>query len=567
MGSIIASVAFKKTFKEVVRYLKEKAIPSLKIELADVNNSYLKASNVENVKTIWQVDKKVNLNEFYYPSSIFVDANKILVESLEALPSNGKIVIQGIAGQGKSIFLRYLVGKELKEGKKIPLFVELRKISSKISLKKLIRDSVREVGIDIDISHLGYVYKSNKFTIILDAFDEIPESELKRTLTYLESLCAKFYNQQIIISARPYSDIQMVPYFNVYDLAPLKPKDFKPILLNFFDGNVDTVDKIISSINKNSANIEQLLTTPLLLTLLSVTYKSYNKVPSQLHEFYENLFHLLVNRHDSTKPGFRREYKSKLNERELEELFCAFSFFCMKGGQDSFKKREAIQIVNMAMKLANIKSASENDFLRDCVKNTCLIVEEGFYYHFIHKSIREYHAASYIKYSSSDLKEKFYSAAVLNSAKYNNELYFLSIIDKYLYNKFFLLPLYRKIFSLFSYDEKTKEIDISCFNNIEISADEYGNVNSVDFDGIHDVDTSYFTVNKQIYDIILSNFHNIDFRITASSYRLKDIDISSYVRDEIKKAMVKWCSNTYEIYKNLCLEVDNEKRIIEELKF
>ena len=116
MNSIFASIAFNSIFSEAVEYLKRK-IPSLKIAKANINDAYLKASNVENVKTIWQVDKNINLNDFYYPSKILVSGNKVLVDSLTSFPPNGKVVIQGIAGQGKSILLRYLVGKELKHGK------------------------------------------------------------------------------------------------------------------------------------------------------------------------------------------------------------------------------------------------------------------------------------------------------------------------------------------------------------------------------------------------------------------------------------------------------------------
>ena len=568
MIDIIASVAFKKAYKEVVEYLKSKTLPALKINLGDVDNVYLKAANVENVKTIWQVDKKINLNEFYYPSKINVEQNIISVDSLEDFPENGKIIIQGMAGQGKSIFLRYLVAKQLKIGTKIPIFIELRKISKSITLESLINESILDLGININITHMEYIFKSNKFTLILDAFDEIPASEVKATLTYLESLCLRYYMQQIIISSRPFSDIQMVTYFSVYDLAPLSESDFKPFLSKLFDNKITVVNDIISAIYENSTDIKQLLTTPLLLTLLTITYKSYNRVPSHLHEFYENLFHLLINRHDSTKPGFRREFISGLNEREMEELFSSFSFYCMKEDNDSLTKRDAIRTVSKAMNLVNIDNVSENDFLTDCVKNTSLIIEEGFNYYFVHKSIREYHAASFIKYSSFNLKEKFYAAAIINSKRYVNELFFLSIIDKHLYNTLFLIPLYKSIFNSLSYNEVAEEVNISCFDNIEVVADDdYGNVVSINFDGVYNIDSSYFGVDEKIYTIIISNFHKIDFKKKASSYKLKDIDMSECVRDKIKHAILEWCVSNHLKYMELRKMVEKEEKIIKNLDF
>ncbi len=567
MDSIIISVAFKAIFSEATEYLKSK-IPTLKIAKSNISDVYLKASNVENVKTIWQVDKNINLNEFYYPSKILVSGNKVLVDSLNSFPPNGKVIIQGIAGQGKSILLRYLAGKELKDGNKIPLFIELRKVSNKLTLERLILESISELGIDIDASQLSYIFKSNKFSLILDAFDEIPEKEIKATITYLEYLCSKYFSQQVIISSRPNSDIQMVTYFNVYNLAPLGPKDFTPILTKFFDNQKSIIDEIILSINKNTSNIEELLTTPLLLTLLTITYKSYNRIPMQLHEFYENLFHLLVSRHDATKPGFRREYKSELNEREIEDLFCAFSFYCMKMGKVSLTSKEANNAVLDAISITNITSVDGSDFLNDCVSNTSLILKEGLSYHFIHKSIREYHAASYIKYSPTELKEKFYSSAVWNSSKYYNELQFLSVIDQHSYNQLFLLPLYRIIFSKFNFDCNTNKIDKSSFDNIEIEADEdYGNLVSVNFGDLHEIDISYFGVNTAIFEVIVNNFGEIDFKQKASKYVLKDVDLSSSIRDKIEKEIVTWCIENHKKYIQLCKSVRNKESIIEQIDF
>lgn len=567
MSSIIASVAFKSIFSEAVEYLKRK-IPSLKITKANINEAYLKSSNVENVKTIWQVDKNINLNEFYYPSKIFVSGSKVLVDSLSSFPPNGKVVIQGIAGQGKSILLRYLVGKELKYGNKIPLFIELRKISDKKTLEKLILESVSELGIDVGDSQLNYIFKSNKFSLILDAFDEIPEKEVKAAVTYLEFLCSKYFSQQIIVSSRPNSDIQMITYFDVYNLAPLGPRDFTPILTKFFDNQENIIDDIILSINNNTSNMEQLLTTPLLLTLLTITYKSYNRIPLQLHEFYENLFHLLVSRHDSTKPGFRRKYKSELNERELEDLFCAFSFYCMKMGKVSLTSREANNAVSDAIHITNIKGVYESDFLNDCIRNTSLILKEGLEYHFIHKSIREYHAASYIKFSPTELKEKFYSNALRHSSKYYNELQFLSVIDEHSYNQLFLLPLYRMIFSKFSFDSKSNKIDKASFDNIQLEADkDYGNLVSVNFGDLHEIDISYFGVNTAIFEVIVNNYVEIDFKQKAENYKLKDVDLSNRIRNKIEKVIITWCVENFDKYILICESVRNRENIIEQIDF
>lgn len=66
------------------------------------NSLYRKISSVQKVKTIWQVDKEVNLKQFYYPSRVINDKKLIAVNTINKLPHDGSIILQGIVGQGKS---------------------------------------------------------------------------------------------------------------------------------------------------------------------------------------------------------------------------------------------------------------------------------------------------------------------------------------------------------------------------------------------------------------------------------------------------------------------------------
>ncbi len=91
-----------------------------------------KVTSFQRVKTFWQRDKSVPLTSFYYPSQILFEAGvKKKADSLRELPKTGNYIIQGIVGQGKSIFLRHLCVQELRETGpgRIPVFLELRTLS------------------------------------------------------------------------------------------------------------------------------------------------------------------------------------------------------------------------------------------------------------------------------------------------------------------------------------------------------------------------------------------------------------------------------------------------------
>jgi hypothetical protein len=53
---------------------------------ANVKSLYKKIASIQNVKTIWQVEKEVNLKEFYYPSNIIVNDKRINISRLDGIP-------------------------------------------------------------------------------------------------------------------------------------------------------------------------------------------------------------------------------------------------------------------------------------------------------------------------------------------------------------------------------------------------------------------------------------------------------------------------------------------------
>lgn len=460
VSSTLVSSTFKFVMDEFLTSLKKKSSKFKKLNL-NIEDSYRKASLVENVKTIWQIDKPVNLHNFYYPSRLILDNKQHTFTSLKDFPPEIKCVIQGTAGQGKSIFLRYLSSIEIRNGDSIPLFVELRKISDKKTLEQLVIDALIDIGIDTDRSNLDLVLSSGKISLLLDAFDEISEEYIKDTITFIEQVCCKHHYLRVIVSSRPDSTIQASNQFNVYKLAPIGPSDFRPMLEKFFDGESQSVDEIITSIHKSTSKIKNLITTPLLLTLLTITYRGYNKIPESPHEFYEGLFPLLVHRHDATKPGFVRKYRSGLNENQLEKLFHAFSFCCMITQKVSLTRSETIEHIGRAIKVSEITPCSESSFISDCVKNTCLIIEEGNDFHFIHKSIREYHAARFIRDADLDLKKKFYNAAISEYVKYKEEVKYLKEIDTYCFDEYFLVKKLKSILDYLKWDGHSIDLTYS----------------------------------------------------------------------------------------------------------
>ena len=398
-------------------------------------------SKITHVKTLWNIDKEVSLYEFYYPSQIEFSKSVIKkVDSIKDLGKSQNFVIQGTAGQGKSIFLRYLCGQELRDeftSGRIPIFVELRRIKQGQGVRSLIIESLQKFGISATDQLFDLYAESGKFVLLLDAFDEIDPALVQESLADIELLADRFADTlQVIITSRPNADIQYSSRFRIFKLNHLRPSDHLPFFKKICtDKNqAEDLSKVISS---SATDVKGLLTTPLMLTLLVMLYKSIQTVPDTVPRFYEELFDVLFYRHDHSKPGFRRKRFTNLDDTTIRNLFSAFCFYVRFNGYGTVTSQQLVECCELASDSVGAP-VEPKKFKDEIVKTVCLMHEEGFELSFIHKSVAEYYAASFVKDSSDEFATQFYALACDAPEDWELVLKFLSQIDKYRHAKYFM---------------------------------------------------------------------------------------------------------------------------------
>lgn len=396
-------------------------------------------SDLNNVRTIWSPEKNISLSDFYYPSKIKSFEGAKSVNYISDLGS-GCVVVQGIVGQGKSILFRYLAMQELShpERPRIPLFLELRKLSKDLTLMAAIKKSLAACDIDTNDDVFAYLANSRRLVVLLDGFDEIESDVVKATTIEIDDIVTRYPLLQIVVSSRPDNEIQKLSNFSVVDINPLGVKDYLPFLKKL-NVQTDKAATIVEAITASPSNVSSLITTPLMLTLVVMVYQSESQIPVELPEFFEKLFYTVFTRHDKLKPTFERQHYSLLSERKLQELFEAFCFMAMQAGHgrtlNSSQFSEAFDLAQDCVKGSN---CSEDGFRKDITKVSCLMLEEGFQdATFLHKSIAEYHAAAFVKDSGDSFAKKFYEIASENWSYWKECLLFLKSIDKYRFSKFF----------------------------------------------------------------------------------------------------------------------------------
>lgn len=445
-ATLLATGAGKKglenVFNDIYGLLKKSLTKKVAVwrALGKIDGLYHKWRRVRLVKTIWQVEKAIDLAKFYCPSRVKIDTKRRQIDDIGDLPDHQNIVIRGTVGQGKSIFFRYLTARELAKGNAIPLFVELRRIGRGRSLRDHLLEELESLGIKIDVEILYFLCKQGKIILFLDAFDEVSEEQRTVLVEEIEHLCKRYEALRVFISSRPNSGIENSAFFSVYDLSPLEGDEYKDVIRRMCHRGSDQAE-IIAGVKRTG--IDRILTTPLMVALLLVRYRIDQSIPENMISFYDDLFYLLLRRHDKSKAGYVRPRKSKLSDLRLKQLFDGICYLSRKESPSRLTLRDLHEYADEARSHFGLE-CDVAKVVEDIIEITCMILEEGGECRFIHKSVQEFHAASFISDQPDEIAKRFYQAMLTRWDTWEAELYFLSQTDDHRYRKWFLSPDLRK---------------------------------------------------------------------------------------------------------------------------
>lgn len=395
----------------------------------------------QRVKTIWHTDRPLSLSSFFHPVSIINESTNPKGEKLNSLDDlkNNHNVIFGTVGQGKSILLRYLLGKEIRSGTRIPILIELRNIGTQSLESYLCERFSLLLNIEKSDDIFNFFASNGKITFLLDGFDEIDADNVQKIMHDIEELSFKYNSCRIVVTSRPDSDCRHLTSFYVNKITPLSADEL-PAFYKRITRDQEFTDRLLAAIRVSPLKIRDLVNTPLLATLLAISYRAAHKIPLDFAEFYDELFQILLVRHDGVKLGWRRQRKTKLNDREIQQVFEAFCFATRKRQALSFEKPLAYEISTQSLSECKI-TADPQGFLEDIKRITCLLVDEGKKFNFVHASVQEFFASRYIKTRAEPVAQKFYEQLVNGKwISWQEELIFLFQIDSHRATKYFKIP-------------------------------------------------------------------------------------------------------------------------------
>jgi len=407
----------------------------------DLNKIESYYERLSRVKTIWSRDKALPIEDFYYPSRFESKTARKNVLGLNDLP-DGCLVVEGVVGQGKSIFMRYLALSILLDSElnKIPLFVELKNVSEKHTLTMLLYRTLNQIGVDADEAVFDYLVCTGKIVILLDGFDEISNNYSGETIGEIYALQIKYPALKIVVSSRPRNDIQKIAAFTIIKLDRLRKKDHDKFLTKLGVGVVRRAE-LVAAIQESPEDIQSAISTPLMMSIVVLVYESVHRIPPYLSDFFSVLFHVVFTQHDSVKESFRRKHNTGLSEGRLQHLFEAFCFVVMqKAYGRTLSSKRFDECFEQALKYTSDCKCSSDHFRADIVGVACLMLEEGVGdTTFLHKGILDYFAAAFATRFTDVLAERFYLRACTAYRTWKVSLQFLSKIDTHRHLKYYYL--------------------------------------------------------------------------------------------------------------------------------
>lgn len=427
------------TFEAASGRVKE-YIANLKTDSA-VKDLYGRLNATQKVKTIWNVDRPIALSSFYYPARIETKLGSQQLTSVDDLPSN-HVVLIGIVGQGKSILLRYLLGREIRSGKRVPVFVELRRVPASQNLESYVTSLFNELMEMPGNRELFPTFAGGgRLSLFLDGFDEVDPLRVHEFASAIDLIAQKYPSLRVLVTSRPNSGIENSPLFDVIPVAPLSQADLPGFFAKILQRDKDLAGRLTAAVSHSSA-VAKMASTPLLATLLSIVYRAHQKIPTDFPEFYDAVFQILLVRHDRAKNGYERKRKTQLSDRDIQLVFEAFCYKTKADSKPSVEEKRALELATQSALAQELECRAE-DFLSDITKITCLLQEEGGRLEFLHQSVQEFFAARYIASRPEEVAQKFYALAAQEEhwQQWDQVIRFLSEIDPYRASRHFYVPL------------------------------------------------------------------------------------------------------------------------------
>lgn len=357
-----------------------------------------------------------------------------------SISKGDRLIISATAGAGKSMMMKHVFCKMVTQKSNfIPVLFELRNLnlSDWNSLADVIRDHIASSNDKFNSTHFSFSMKNGKLCLLLDGFDEIRRDIREKVETEIIRINNLYPDVPVLISTRP--DERFVSW-SEYSEFRVQALSIKKVcsLVERIDFDKDIKQLFIQRIQSDLyASHDSFLSNPLLASMMLMTFTQFSDIPLKEHLFYEQAFLALIDQHDSTKIGFKREFYSELPRDEFTNLFSTFCAFTYLDEKYTMSVSEIERYSKTAIAYAGLECAAAK-FIEDLLKTICVIIQDGDELSFIHRSFQEYFTAKFIINSTPEVGAKLLQTLLERSSSPDSVLLLVGEINLDYFERHFL---------------------------------------------------------------------------------------------------------------------------------
>jgi len=334
-------------------------------------------------------------------------AAKTEVNIFDTLRDTKNLLIMGVAGSGKTTFISALTLGHLDECQYIsnglherlfPICFTLREFGSPTNkLYDILKEYVLSIGETDSWPFVERLLEKGRILLILDGLDEIPVSAQEYWRITVKHFEAQFPKVRIVITCRSGSLAVDFSDFQHLEVLPFSRSETKTFVESWFQSNSERGQKLLAALKLNK-RVNDLTSTPLLLSLLCNLFNNDLEISSNRTELYSRCIEVMITRWDTSR-GFKRAsaYQNlsiTRRKRIFEEIAHKFSEEVL----GVMSHEGLLKCVSEYIQRFDLEKADAEKVLGELETHHGILVRlSANYWSFSHISFQDYFCAEYVK--------------------------------------------------------------------------------------------------------------------------------------------------------------------------